>query len=576
MRQLNVWFVCLSLIAVSCTLADPLGGQCANDLPLGDVDCQCVSPDTRYSEGSQGYVDSKEKNLWHCSNEFGSVRVELGPSDVYACHNYKCATYTCDEDEIPNKDKLECVKKAVCGEDEDYLVERNTCVCKELDYVKIGDQCVASVESTCDTTKEVYDKSSNTCACNAEAHWTGNVGSCTCAKGYVEIMEQCVESLEDTCDAVKEVFDAEYNTCACDAEGQWTGDAGMCRCMEGYVEIDGRCVGNREESCDKPKEAFDSSHNLCVCNSDWNWTGNAGACVCQDGFVPVGKVCMKKVSCTQANETYDTSVNACICNAPYFRVNGECVASGSLAVGDLVEFGRYPQDENSDIPSPLTWQVLEIKADTVLVISQYVLEQYAYHDWYEHITWEKSNVRSYLNALSGKYNKNDIDHTADGFFKNAFGAEEQSRIKEVTNQNPNAPERWGSTLGGNDTQDKVFLLSYDEALKYFPTNKSRVASPTAYAIHPPEDSGRNNLHTCQVTCSNDSSCSTSNCNEDGINVHVCLDAQCSSGWWLRSPGSVYYNAAAIVAAEGDAINGIVNRVDPGLRPALYVRLSSEF
>ena len=676
MRQLNVLFVCLSLVAVSCTIPEPLGGQCANDLALGDVDCQCVSPDTRYSEGSLGYVDPKEKNLWHCSNEFGSVRVELGPFDVYACHNYRCATYTCAENEMPNKDKLECVKKAVCGEHEDYLAERNTCVCKEPDYVKIGDQCVASVESTCDTAKEVYHKSSNTCSCNADGHWTGDAGSCTCADGYVEIMKRCVGSREDTCDTFKEVFDEEYNLCVCDAEGQWTGDVGECRCTEGYVEIDGRCVGSlesscaifkevfdpslnvclcnaelgwigevgacrcpnnfvpvggrcvesvestcdttkevydvssnvcrcsdnmhwagtagsctcatgyveiggqcvgsREETCDKTKEAFDPSHNLCVCNAAGNWAGTAGACVCKDGFVPVANVCMKKVSCNQPNEAYDATANVCICNAPYFRVNGKCVASGSLVVGDLVEFGRYPQDENSDIPSPLTWQVLEIKADAVLMISQYVLEQYQYHDKSEDITWEKSNVRSYLNALSGRNNQSNIDHTADGFFKNAFGAEEQSRIKEVTNKNPNAPEDWWSTPGGNDTKDKVFLLSHDEVLQYFPTYKSQVASPTAYAIHPPEDSGRRNLETCKVTCS-DTYCSSSACSNRGVSVQACSDAQCGSLWWLRSPGNNASSAAYIYVNGGVSDgNGDVRASNVGLRPALYVRLSSEF
>ena len=576
--RVNVLFVCLSLVAVSCTIPEPLGGQCANDLPLGDVDCQCVSPDTRYSEGSVGYVDPKEKNLWHCSNEFGSVRVELGPFDVYACHNYKCATYTCAENEMPNKDKLECVRKAVCGEHEVYLAESNTCVCREPDYVKMGDQCVASVESTCDTAKEVYHKSSNTCSCNADGHWTGDAGSCTCADGYVEIMKRCVGSREDTCDTFKEVFDEEYNLCVCDAEGQWTGDAGMCRCTEGYVEIDGRCVGNREESCDKTKEAFDPSHNLCICNAAGNWTGNAGACVCQDGFVPVGKVCMKKVSCTQANETYDATANACICNAPYFRVNGECVVSGSLAVGDFVEFGRYPQSENSDLSSPLTWQVLDIKDDAVLMISQYILEQYKYHDRQEAITWEKSDVRSYLNALSGKYNKNNIDHTSDGFFKNAFAAEEQNRIKEVTNKNPNSKFS-SSVSGGNDTQDKVFLLSYDEALKYFPTNKSRVTSSTAYAIHPSEGSGRKTLQMCKVTCSSDDDCSLSSsiCDSSSsvTKAYMCLAVQCGSRWWLRSPGE-YQSEAARVYVTGTIEGNWVSNNFLGLRPALYVRLSSEF
>ena len=97
MRQLNVLFVCLSLVAVSCTIPEPLGGQCANDLALGTADCQCVTKDTKYSESSLGYEDPTQEYMGHCSDPYSPAYVKLGPSDIYICRHYRCETYTCPE-----------------------------------------------------------------------------------------------------------------------------------------------------------------------------------------------------------------------------------------------------------------------------------------------------------------------------------------------------------------------------------------------------------------------------------------------------------------------------------------------
>ena len=46
-------------------------------------------------------------------------------------------------------------------------------------------------------------------------------------------------------------------------------------------------------------------------------------------------------------------------------------------------------------------------------------------------------------------------------------------------QNPDNPEY--GTDGGNDTTDKVFLLSIDEATRYFANDEARMATATDYA-----------------------------------------------------------------------------------------------
>jgi DNA-binding transcriptional MerR regulator len=102
-----------------------------------------------------------------------------------------------------------------------------------------------------------------------------------------------------------------------------------------------------------------------------------------------------------------------------------------------IPFGKYQ------------WHVLEEKNGKALILSEYIIEERSYHNDVVDITWEHSDMRRYLN----------------GSFYESFTPEEQSRILEtkvIDRDNP-----WHGTKCGNPTVDKVFLLSYDEVIKYF-------------------------------------------------------------------------------------------------------------
>ena len=296
---------------------------------------------------------------------------------------------------------------------------------------------------------------------------------------------------------------------------------------------------------------------------------------CGNDALRFGDACIAEAECTGSSKRVLSSDDRiCTCFTGYTYIYDDCYQAGETLI-----FGRYPQDEDSDTPLPLKWRILEVNDDSALLISEYILEQSPYHDQQEDITWEWSNVRSYLNGFDGSHNKNGIDHTGKGFIDRAFTADDRKRIKTVTNKNPDAPADWNSTPGGNDTEDKVFLLSYDEVFKFFPTNKSRIASPTAYALHPPTSSGRNNLYTCPITCSADNSCGCSmgtTWNNNALNVQLCSNIQCCSYWWLRSPGTDPEGAASVYYGGGVYNYYDVDDIYLGLRPALYVSLSSEF
>ena len=489
MRHVHLWFICVVFVTMSCTIPDPLSGPCGNDsFRLGDVECQCVTPDKEYSEDSASYEDPEFDYLDHCWDGKTSYSKKLDPGDteIYVCIHRKCAIKPCEGGYVSDEDKRKCVAKADCPDP-----------------------------------KEVYDQDRNACQCDASKHFTGQAGSCVCETGYVLIDGVCEEKQ-------------------------------TCRADQVYVEADNTCA------CLGANQVYDPDKDTCVCEEGTLWFGDA---------------CIASKDCTSSPKRMISQSDAgtCTCFDRYTYIIDDC-----YKVGETLTFGRYPQDEDSDVPSPLVWQILDIKEDSALLISKYVLEQYTYHDKQEDITWEESNVRSYLNGLGAAFNKNGIDHYGKGFIDKAFTAEERKWIKQVTNKNPDAPEGWNSTPGGNDTEDKVFLLSHDEALKYFATNKLRIASPTAYAIHPPTSSGRKNLYTCQITCSNENSCA---CKEgtwsnNASNVQSCSNAQYGSDWWLRSPGFNPYGAAC-VHADGVVFYDGVNDDHLALRPALHVHLSPE-
>ena len=112
-----------------------------------------------------------------------------------------------------------------------------------------------------------------------------------------------------------------------------------------------------------------------------------------------------------------------------------------------------------------------------------------------------------------------------------------------------------TTSGGKDTQDKIFLLSYAEAFRFFQIQfgvRNNVAArivPTAYASKAGarQDNRKNKA-------------------EDGS----------IAGWWfLRSPGC-FQNCAAAVGTDGSLYHTYVNTTHACVRPAFWLDLDSDF
>ena len=133
-------------------------------------------------------------------------------------------------------------------------------------------------------------------------------------------------------------------------------------------------------------------------------------------------------------------------------------------------FGSYEQDNNLENgPEPIEWFVLKEEDGRALVLSRYALALMKYHhtiDIDSSVTWETWESRAWLNGE---------------FLEAAFSEAELERIPLVTVETPRILE-FDNVPPVNDTEDKLFLLSMQEASRYLKGGKERRCQPTAYAI----------------------------------------------------------------------------------------------
>lgn len=195
-----------------------------------------------------------------------------------------------------------------------------------------------------------------------------------------------------------------------------------------------------------------------------------------------------------------------------------------------ISFGAYEQDgDDSNGKEPLEWELLEDKSDCMLVMSRYALDCRAYNDSESDVTWETCSLRQWLN---------------EDFYEEAFNDEEKNKILKAGAVNNDNSEF--ETPGGNDTSDRIVLLSIDEAEKYCPFNGKGICDATPYADEIA-------LETRPLSYKPDSGTPSFACD-----------------WWLRSPGEQSNKAAYIskygyIIKDGSSVN-FYNAV----RPVLWI------
>ena len=234
-------------------------------------------------------------------------------------------------------------------------------------------------------------------------------------------------------------------------------------------------------------------------------------------------------------------------------------AKVDVKVGKTIKFGKYEQDGNeANGPEDIEWIVLENDGKRVFVVSKYVLDGVMYHDSETAVNWETSYLRNWLN--------ND-------FFNNAFSETEKNEIPSVTLTNQ--ANTYYNKPAGNNTTDKVFLLSLEEAEKYFGEynyydnqyqfgyNQNLICAPTQFAINQEVD--------CKIFTEEDYNDKNFNKKLYGYSHDFVGSKGCY--WWLRGPVSEEDFWVCYVNAEGRTGEYVGFNVfcrGIGVRPAMYI------
>ena len=186
----------------------------------------------------------------------------------------------------------------------------------------------------------------------------------------------------------------------------------------------------------------------------------------------------------------------------------------------MITFGNYGGED-------IDWIVLDENEDGMFIVSEKILDEKEFNPEVNDLTWEESELRKWLN---------------DDFINLAFNSDEKERILKTNIKNLDNPEVFYAK-GGNDTDDYVFLLSFDEIYRLFDNDDDADlrAGATKYAVE-------NGTRPAENNC--------------------CF-------WWLRTPGSSDRNGVAgfmyvNYLGEHNLYSGMPVYCKMGVRPVLWI------
>lgn len=237
-------------------------------------------------------------------------------------------------------------------------------------------------------------------------------------------------------------------------------------------------------------------------------------------------------------------------------VKDTSVEGGKKVTWDCIWFGSYPQtkivssskendlystletangwDKNNDIIigkekyhrakksyfkyEPIKWRVIKCENGEALLLSDIVLDKQKYNKRLKKVTWEKSTLRKWLNKK---------------FMNRAFSSSEQEAIR--TTKVINEDNYYYKTDGGNDTLDKIYLLSLSEK-----DEEKEYGFTDSYGMT--------------------------------IKYSNYADLDDYQYWWLRTPGEKNISAAAVDMFGEAYVGGGESDMELGIRPVLHLNL----
>lgn len=208
------------------------------------------------------------------------------------------------------------------------------------------------------------------------------------------------------------------------------------------------------------------------------------------------------------------------------------VRKSQYSIGDYVTLGHYPQTEEGTDNTPIEWLVLDIDDGKALLLCRYGMDAKPLFSVPSQTIWKDSGLRAWLN---------------NEFINMAFAESEKAAIAETTVINGKSEVYRGYVSnGGEDTLDKIFILSYDEVHEYLGVSVGgghfiANAAPTRFAKKAGVSIARDLYNTPMAT------------------------------WWLRTPS--YMSKKAVCVDEyGSITDESVDCTSIAVRPAMWISL----
>ena len=238
----------------------------------------------------------------------------------------------------------------------------------------------------------------------------------------------------------------------------------------------------------------------------------------------------------------------------FFLLEQRTTASGvfqeELKVGATVTFGHYEQDGDTSEQEQLEWRVLaeNVEEGKALLITEECIACMPYHTEKADVTWEDSSLCQWLNSV---------------FLQEAFSETEREQILETDLETRMCEETEIVT-----SKDRVFLLSDEEAEKYFPDKGKRCVG-VSEAVWKETKEEEDETEEDWEGAERDGAADTGNTPE--TMEPAVSELTDSIFWWLRTPGD-RQDRAECVGAEGSVVKAgyLVIQGNFGVRPAIWV------
>lgn len=222
--------------------------------------------------------------------------------------------------------------------------------------------------------------------------------------------------------------------------------------------------------------------------------------------------------------------------------------SNQVVTYDCVYFGSYPQsDATGNTKEPIKWRVLSVNGDDAFLVADKNLDMQRYSEGGT-ATWQSCTLRSWLNGYGASQNIEGKDYSMSNFIDRAFSKAEQNAIYTTRVRNKDNPDY--GTYGDNDTDDKIFLLSYEEV----------TSASYGFSAAMVYDMARERDNTAYVAAGGSA-------HADRANSVGYID-----DWWLRTPGYRETTAAYVSGWFAYSYGSIVSETDICVCPALHLNL----